>query len=90
MFILATLWQDLCRAVLNHSVSSDSLSPPGSSVYRILQVRILEWVALQADSSPTELPGKPLTESSEAKCVLVTLLLHLCFFGFLVARHVGS
>ena len=54
-------------------------SPPGSSVYGILQARILEWVAmsfsrglfpgieprtpaLQADSLPTELQGKPNTE----------------------------
>ena len=48
-------------------------SPPGSSVYGILQARILEWdfshsgikpispasPALQADSLPTEPPGKP-------------------------------
>ena len=53
--------------------------PPGSSVHRILQARVLEWVAvlfsrgdlpnpgikpgspaLQADSLPTELLGKPL------------------------------
>ena len=52
-------------------------SPPGSSVYGILQARILEWVAipfsgnlpnlgteprspaLQADSSSSELTGKP-------------------------------
>ena len=52
-------------------------SPPDSSVHGILQVRILEWVAipspgdlpdpgiepgspaLQADSLPTELSGKP-------------------------------
>ena len=54
-------------------------SPPGSSVYGILQARILEWVAmlffrdlpksgieprspaLQADSLPSEPPGKPNT-----------------------------
>ena len=50
-------------------------SPPGSSVHGILQARILEWVAipfsmgvfqprdrtaLQADSSPSEPPGRPL------------------------------
>ena len=52
-------------------------SIPGSSVHRILQVRILEWVAipfsgssqprdqtpspaLQADSLPSEPPGKPI------------------------------
>ena len=46
-------------------------SPPGSSVFGILQARILEWVAipfsrteprsstLQADSLPSEPPGKP-------------------------------
>ena len=46
-------------------------NPPGSSVYGILQARILEWVAmtfsrgssmspaLQADSLPSEPPGKP-------------------------------
>ena len=52
-------------------------SPPGSSVHRILQARILKWVAipfsrrfpnpgikpgslaLQADSLPSEPPGKP-------------------------------
>ena len=54
-----------------------NFSPPGSSAHEILQVRILEWVAisfskelpdrgikpgspaLQADSSPSEPPGKP-------------------------------
>ena len=54
-------------------------NPPGSSVYGLLQARILEWVAipfsrgssrprektqidciLQADSLPSEPPGKPL------------------------------
>ena len=48
-------------------------SPPGSSIHGILQARILEWVArpssrgssqprspaLQTDSLPAELPGKP-------------------------------
>ena len=41
---------------------------PGSSVHGILQARILEWIAipieprspvLQADSLPSEPPGKP-------------------------------
>ena len=37
---------------VSHSVMSDSLcdsmdcSPPGSSLHRILQARILEWVAI--------------------------------------------
>ena len=48
-------------------------NPPGSSVHGIIQARILEWVAfpspdsrikptppaLQADSLPSEPPGKP-------------------------------
>ena len=52
-------------------------SPPGSSVHRILQARILEWVAipfsrdpgiepqspaLQAGALPSERPGKPRRE----------------------------
>ena len=40
-----------CACVLSHSVMSDSAtlwtcSPPDSSVHRILQARILEWVAI--------------------------------------------
>ena len=64
----------LCPALCNPM----DCSLPGSSVYRILQARILEWVAisfsrgglpnpgiepespaLQADSLPSEPPGKP-------------------------------
>ena len=48
------------QAHVNCLVVSDSLrphglepSPPGSSVYRILQARILEWVAIP---SPVDLP----------------------------------
>ena len=49
------------------SVVSNSLQPHGlysfHGLYRILQARILEYgnrsPALQADSLPTELPGKP-------------------------------
>ena len=61
-----------CCAVLSHSIMSDSVTPPGSSVHGILQARILEWVAmpssrgssqhrdhtLQVDSLLTELPVK--------------------------------
>ena len=61
-------------------------SPPGSSVHRILQIRILEWVAMpfsgvppnlgikpgspamQADSLPSEPPGKPRREKL-IKCI---------------------
>ena len=76
-------WHSCCVCVLSCSVMSDSLqphgpySPPGSSVYGILQARIPGWVAipfsrgssrlrdrtrspiLQADSLPSEPPGKP-------------------------------
>ena len=48
-------WQMVCVCVLNCSVVSDSLwplhcSPPGSSVYEILQARILAWVAMPSSS----------------------------------------
>ena len=57
-------------------------SPPGSSVHRILQARVLEWVeflstgdlpnpgieswspTVEADSLPSEPPGKPLAISN--------------------------
>ena len=43
---------------VNHSVVSDcdpmDCSPPGSSVHRILQARILEWVGI---SSSRDLPN---------------------------------
>ena len=47
---LRMLVNEGCSAVLSHSVVSDSVtlwncSVPGSSVHRILQARILEWVA---------------------------------------------
>ena len=61
-------------------------NPPGSSVHGILQIRILEWVAmvsavdptnswiesrstaLQADSLPSEPPGKPNSYLFAIKC----------------------
>ena len=60
-------------------------SPPGSSVHGILQARILEWVAmpssrgssrprspaLQADSLPSEPPGKPLTNKQKIKILVL-------------------
>ena len=51
-------------------------SPPGSSVHRILQARILEWVAMsfsrgsstwQADSLPFEPPGKTFLQCYRSK-----------------------
>ena len=62
----------------------DPMGLPGSSVHRILQARILEWVAiplfrgspdpgvklrspaLQADSLPSEPPGKPMNPPSSS------------------------
>ena len=66
--------------------------PPSSCVLGILLARILEEVALQADSLPgsrCELPGEPLTESSEAKHVLVTLLLQFYLFWFFGCKACG-
>ena len=59
---------------MSNSSRPHGLCPPGSSILGIFQARILEWVAipfsrgsswprspaLQADSLPFELPGKPL------------------------------
>ena len=54
------------------SVASDSLrpcglySPPGSSVHRILQARILEWVAItfsRRSSRPRDEPGSPALQA---------------------------
>ena len=43
--VLQYLWP--CNQLLfSHSVVSDSVTPPGSSVHGILQARILEWVAI--------------------------------------------
>ena len=59
------------HSVMPDSCNPINCSLPGSSVHGILQARILEWVAfpspgikprspaLQADSLPSELPGKP-------------------------------
>ena len=67
-------------------------SPPGSSVLGILQARILEWLAilsrikpaspeLQADSLPSEPPGKPsgvLTNEPSVRS-----LLHFNFYSLI-------
>ena len=67
-------------------------SPPGSSVHGIFQARILERVALsfsrgfsypgikptlQADSLPSELPGKPLCLNFSS---IIRYYLNVCFF----------
>ena len=40
------MWKWFCESEsISCSVVSNSLSPPGSNVYGILQARILEWVA---------------------------------------------
>ena len=43
---VAQLYPTLCDPV--------DCSPPGSSVHGILQARILEWVAIEADPKETE------------------------------------
>ena len=62
------------RSVVSDSLQPHGLYPPGPSAHGILQARILEWVAMpfsrgssqprspavQADSLPSELPGKPM------------------------------
>ena len=72
------LWLTLCDPM--------NYRPPGSCVHEILQVRILEWVAipfsggssqprdqtqssgLQADSLPSEPPGKPIVSIFISQC----------------------
>ena len=85
-------------------------SPPGSSVYRILQARILEWVALpsprdlpdpgikprspalQADSLPSEPPGKlatrkRLAKGKEGNISGALILLHIWLHGPATHQH---
>ena len=78
--IINSLWVKVAQScpALCHSMDS---SPPGSSVHRILQARILEWVtmpssrgssqprspAMQADSLPSESPGKPSFNSLDTR-----------------------
>ena len=63
--------------VLSHSVLSDSLqphglySPPGSSVFGILQAGILDWVAM-----PIPLQGIFLIQESNLRCIGRWVLYH--------------
>ena len=45
-FIFAVILQSIHRSVMYGSFYPMDCSPPGSSVHGILQVRILEWVAI--------------------------------------------
>ena len=49
----------VCRSVVSDSVTPMDCSPPGSSVHRILQVRILEWVAILSPGDIPDLGIKP-------------------------------
>ena len=60
-----------CPAISDFACDPMDCSPPGSSVHGVLQARILEWdlpdsgidprsPALQADSLPSEPPGKSI------------------------------
>ena len=75
LFLSTTLPLKIKKYVIDSCESMDC-SPPGSSVYGILQARILKWVAMPvsreegprdqtwdsciADSLPPEPSGKPL------------------------------
>ena len=56
-------------AVLSHSVMSNSLcdpmdcSPPGSSVHRIIEAGILEWVAIPSPEESSQPQAPTLLES---------------------------
>ena len=54
-------------------------SPPGSSVHRLLQARILEWVAISSSSLSFDFPLKPsdwLTHSFTLKSYCFIILLY--------------
>ena len=72
MEISDTLVIAYTQYVLSHSIMSNFLwsrdcGPPGSSVYGILQVRILEWVAI---SSSRDLPDLRTEPASPVDSVL--------------------
>ena len=48
LHVLYTLYTHAYVHVLSRKVMSDFLWPPGSSVHRIFQARILEWVAISS------------------------------------------
>ena len=78
-------------------------NPPGSSVHRILQARILEWVAisspeikprssaLQANYLPLEPPGKPAKKSkTNEQRGIVPILSSLCSLLFSIILGLES
>ena len=46
MLEIALKVESISRSVKSDSLQPHGLSPPGSSVHRILQARILEWIAI--------------------------------------------
>ena len=64
----------LCCSVASVMPDSVDYNPPGSSVHRILQARILEWVALP--SSRGSSPPRDGTQVSYISCIGRRVLNH--------------
>lgn len=64
-------WQGPCACVPVTSFMSDSLCPPGSSVHRPLQARVLEWVFVTSSRA-----SSPLTDRTLIFCVGRQALYH--------------
>ena len=54
----------LSRAVVSDSVTPGTAVPPGSSVRRILQARMLEWVAM-----PSSRGSSPARDQTQVSCI---------------------
>ena len=54
-------------------------SPPGSSVHRIFQARILEWVAISSSRGSSQLTDQACVSCSS--CLGRQILYHLCHLG---------
>ena len=56
--------ESVTRSIVSDSATPQDCSPPGSSVRRILQARILEWVAFPLSSG-----SSPPTDRTEISCI---------------------
>ena len=73
----------LSCAVVSDSLQSMDYSPPGSSVHRMLQARILEWVAISSSGGSS--PPRDQTHISFISCIGRWILYHDCHLGSLDA-----
>ena len=80
-----TTYEILCAFVLSHFSCITTLcdpmdcSPPGSSVHRILQARILEWVTMPSARGSFQPRGQ--THISQVSCISKQVLCHWHHLG---------